>query len=61
MSEWYNALYDDDPEKSDITYDAENMTFDIYVKNNDFGNVYVTVKVKDIIEILNKYSLFIFS
>jgi hypothetical protein len=58
MSEWYNALYDDDPEKSDITYDAENMTFDIYVKNNDFGNVYVTVKVKDIIEILKKYSLF---
>jgi hypothetical protein len=58
MSEWYNALYDDDPEKSDITYDTENMTFDIYVKNNDFGNVYVTVKVKDIIEILKKYSLF---
>jgi hypothetical protein len=58
MNEWYNALYDDDPEKSDITYDAENMTFDIYVKNNDFGNVYVTVKVKDIIEILNKYNLF---
>lgn len=44
MSQWY------DRKREDISLDGEDVN--IYVMSDDFGAVYVTVKVVDLIDVL---------
>ena len=48
MSEWYKAKQED----LDISLDGKDLH--IFIKNNDFGNVYVEVEIKDIFAVFKK-------
>jgi len=48
MSEWYK------PEKEDIEIDQETNEVNIWVKANDWGNVYATLTFDQIKEIAEK-------
>lgn len=45
MSEWY------EPKGDDIDIDTNNDEVDIFVTQNDFGNVYITLTFEQIEEI----------
>lgn len=47
MSEWHEA------KEEDVELDGEEVN--IYINNNDFGSVYVTVKIDIIKKILKQY------
>lgn len=46
MSTWH------EPKKEDMTIDGEDL--DVYLYSDDFGAVYATMKIKDLLEIINK-------
>jgi hypothetical protein len=48
MSEWY------DPEDSDIEIDRDKKEVDIYVTNNQFGSIYITLTFEQIKDIAGK-------
>lgn len=45
MSQWYEAS------KKDMEIDGDEIT--IYVGSDEFGSIYVTVKIKDIRDLLS--------
>ena len=48
MSEWY------EPEDEDISVDRDREEVDIFVKSNEFGNVYITLTFEQIMKVYNK-------
>jgi hypothetical protein len=48
MSEWY------EPKEDDIDIDKEQEEVDIYVTNNQFGSIYITLTFEQIKDIAGK-------
>lgn len=46
MSEWYK------PKREDMEISEDRTTLEVYVKTNNFGNVYVDIPIKYILEVL---------
>lgn len=48
MSDWYN------PKKEDMEISSDGENLEVWLDDDDFGNIYASLKIKDILEKINE-------